>query len=225
MTVVLNPGRRHEHSACSRAVWLATVIALAASLFAPAVASASRVSGQSANLITNGSFEQPVVAVGGYQLFSVGQSFTGWQVVGTPGANVAPISGSFTQNGFTFPARTGKQWVDMTGTSDTNGNAGAGLAQTVKTVRGQRYQVKFSVGNVIDPGIFGATSTIKVSVNGRHILTAVNSEGSGSKSQVWKDFSVTFQATTTASTIAFFNADNFKDTSNGFDAVAVTKIS
>jgi hypothetical protein len=43
------------------------------------------------NLISNGGFEQPPVG-GGYQLFSVGQSFPGWQVVGTPGANVAPIS-------------------------------------------------------------------------------------------------------------------------------------
>lgn len=37
------------------------------------------------NLVQNGSFEQPVVPVGKYQLFNTGQSFPGWQVVGANG--------------------------------------------------------------------------------------------------------------------------------------------
>ena len=175
------------------------------------------------NLIVNGGFEQPPVG-GGYQLFSAGQSFPGWQVVGTPGANVAPISGAFTQNGFIFPARSGKQWLDLTGTSDAIGKAGGGVAQTVKTVPGRRYLLTFSVGNVVDPGIFGTSSRVKVLMNGHLLISARNSGGTGDKRQVWKTFSVHFTAKSAQTQLAFLNGDPFKDTSNGLDAISLTRI-
>ena len=111
---------------------------LAAALAAPA--------SQAANLIKDGGFESPVVAVGGFDDFTTGQAFSKWTVVGVAG-DVAIVSGSFTQNGIAFPAKAGKQWLDLTGYLSDNAT---GVQQTVKTTIGQKYLLKFSVGNVVD---------------------------------------------------------------------------
>ncbi|MDQ2744370.1 MAG: hypothetical protein M3Z66_19040, partial [Chloroflexota bacterium] len=86
------------------------------------------------NLVRDGSFESPIVPSGGYSVFSTGQTSTAWSVVGAPG-NVAVVSGKFTQNGFSFPAAVGAQWLDLTGTSNTP----TGVAETVITTPGQAY--------------------------------------------------------------------------------------
>src|SRR5215210_6217282 len=63
----------------------------------------------SAQVVTNGGFETPTVAVGSYTLFSTGSSFTGWSVVGAPG-NVAIVSGALNIGSLSFPAHGGAQW-------------------------------------------------------------------------------------------------------------------
>ena len=55
------------------------------------------------NLIENGGFETPVVPVGNFTLFSLGQAFTGWKVVGT-GGNVGIVSDKYLGDGITFNA-------------------------------------------------------------------------------------------------------------------------
>jgi Protein of unknown function (DUF642) len=183
-------------------------------------AMASGASGAAANLCQNGSFEKPVVSPGGYLVFSTGQSFGGWQVVGASG-NVAPVSATFTQNGLSFPARSGKQWLDLTG----NSNTATGVSRTVATTVGTSYTLSFAVGNVYDPGsIFGTTSTVDVLVNGAQVLAATNTLGPGSAAQVWKHFSKTFTATGSATTISFINGDPTSDTSNGLDAVKLVAL-
>jgi hypothetical protein len=121
----------------------------------------------------NAGFEQPVVSAGSYQVFATGAKFAGWNVVGASG-NVAVVSDTFTQNGFSFPAKFGKQWLDLTGVSNT----ATGVAQTLALSHGESYTVTFWVGNVYDPGgIFGTTSTVDVLVNGTQVLAATNSKG------------------------------------------------
>jgi len=44
---------------------------------------------EATNLIENGGFETPVVPAGSFTLFSHGQAFTGWKVVGTGGREKA----------------------------------------------------------------------------------------------------------------------------------------
>ena len=172
----------------------------------------------SSNIVTNGGFELPVVATGSYQEFSVGQHFAGWRVVGAAG-NVAVISGAFQQSGFTFSAKAGKQWLDLTGVSNTS----TGVAQTVRTVRGSSYRLTFSVGNIYDPGgIFGVTSTVEVLVNGAKVLTATNARHGG-KVQVWENFGLTVRAKSSSTTVEFLNGDTPSDTSNGLDAVAMVR--
>jgi hypothetical protein len=168
------------------------------------------------NLIKNGSFETPIVATGSYELFKTGSTFTGWKVVGAAG-NVAIVSGTYTQNGYSFPAESGKQWLDLTG---NRSNSATGVAQTVATTPGGRYLLTFYVGNVYDPGgIFGTSSTVKVYVNGVHVLTAKNSLGSGQKKLVWEKFATTITTSSTATKISFINGDPATDNSNGLDNI------
>ena len=179
---------------------------------APAAASTKHSVGR--NLVVNGGFEQPVVGVGSYKVFSTGQAFTGWKVVGTRG-NVAPISTRFQQNGISFVSRSGKQWLDLTGLSNTP----TGVAQTVATHPGASYRLSFAVGNV-KGGVFGVRSTVIVLVDGRKRLSATNTGGGAQQS--WKRFAVTVRATSTRTTIAFLNGDSSADTSDGLDDVSLT---
>jgi hypothetical protein len=168
------------------------------------------------NLIKGGNFEKPVVPPGGSMTFSTGQTFGHWTVVGAPGA-VSVVSGTFTQNGIAFPAKKGKQWVDLTG---FNSNSATGVAQTVATTPGVAYTLSFYVGNVVDPnGVFGTTSTVNVLVDGGQVFTATNSMGQGQSKQVWQKFTTTIMATSTQTTIAFINGDPSSDFTNGLDAV------
>jgi uncharacterized protein DUF642 len=167
------------------------------------------------NLVQNGSFELPVVPVGGFTTFSTGSKFSHWVVVGASG-NVTIVSGAFTQNGFSFPAKCGQQWMDLTGVSQT----ATGVRQTIATAPGSGHTLTFAVGNVVNPGgIFGTSSTVIVQINGVKRLTAVNSNGSGQAMMVWKSFSLQFTAPTSSTKIAFINGDPSTDTANGLDCV------
>ena len=167
------------------------------------------------SLLTDGSFETPLVPGDGFLLFSVGSTFSKWHVVGTSG-DIAIVSGTFSQNGFTFPAGCGKQWVDLTGVATT----GAGVAQTVSAAKGSHHVLTFSVGNVVDPnGIFGTTSTVNVLVNGVQTFKAVNKKGVGLKIQVWKKFRTTIIAPSNSMTITFVNGDPAGDDNNGLDCI------
>ena len=168
-----------------------------------------------ANLIKDGGFESPVVPVGGFTVFSTGQKFSKWTVTGAPGS-VGIVSGTFSQNGYTFPARSGAQWIDLTGLSQT----ATGVSQTVATTSGTSYTLTFSVGNASNPGgIFGTVSTVNVLVDGTLEMTAVNHKGMGTTTQAWKKFTLTFSAAGPATTISFINEDPSNDTQNGLDAV------
>ena len=169
-------------------------LVVAAALVLPSAAVSQPSAGP--NLVKNGGFEQPAVGSGGYLLVSVGRSIAGWKVVGAAG-NVAPISGAFKQNGFSFTAKAGKQWLDLTGGTS---NQQIGVAQTVKTTPGASYRLSFAVGNVVDSaGVFGTTSTVNVIVNGHKLLAATNR--AGGKLQAWKTFTLTVKATTAATTL------------------------
>lgn len=169
------------------------------------------------NLIKNSGFETPIVPNGGFLLFYKGQTFSNWTVVGATG-NVGPCSGTYRARGFSFPAHTGKQWLDLTGISNT----ATGIAQTVNTTPGAQYTLSFWVGNVVDPSKYwGVTSTVDVLVNGTQTFSATNSLGTGQSKLVWEKFTTTVTATSSATTIAFMNHDPRTDNSNGLDDVSL----
>jgi hypothetical protein len=169
------------------------------------------------NLLHDGSFETPTVPLGGFTVFNVGSTFSKWTVTG-PGGDVGIVSGTFAQNGFSFPAGCGNQFIDLTGI-ETIGN---GVEQTITTVRGSKHALNFSVGNVVDPnGIFGTTSTVKVYVNDVHVFSAKNGKGAGQNVQVWKKFTTTITAPSTKTTVNFVNGDPPGDDNNGLDCITL----
>jgi hypothetical protein len=170
-----------------------------------------------ADLVTNGSFETPVVAVGGFANFGSGSTaITGWTVVGP---QASPVSGSYIAGCCHFPAEDGVQWLDLTG--DVS-NVVEGVEQTIVTTPGVNYDLSYFVGNVVDPtGFFGTTSTVNVFVDGGLVQTAVNS--GGGTTLTWEKFNVSFKATTSSTVIEFLNGDPRSDNSNGLDNVSVVE--
>jgi len=173
-----------------------------------------------ANLINNGSFEAPLVPVGSFENFGSGSTgITGWTIVG-PEASI--VSGSFSQECCTFPAEDGVQWLDLTGDGT---NSVEGVEQTIATNPGTTYDLSFWVGNTFDPfGIFGTTSTVKVrlgGISGSLIDTATNSSTTPG-TLVWQQFTTSFTATGSSTTLDFLNGDPSTDNSNGLDNVVLT---
>ncbi len=175
-------------------------------------------SAHAATLLTNGSFETPVVPAGTFLSFGVGSSaITGWVVVGPAGTSVSPVSGTFSQNGVAFTAQDGIQWLDLTG---FNINSTEGVSQTVGTTIGNRYQLSYFVGNTTGGGIFGTTSTVNVSVNGVPTFSDTNSTVSPA-AQNWQQFTHTFVATGASTILALLNGDPVSDNNNGLDNVVL----
>ena len=170
-----------------------------------------------ADLITNGSFETPLVPVGGFTNFGSGSTLiTGWTVVG-PQASI--VSTNYTAGCCTFPAQDGNQWLDLTGDLS---NSLEGVEQSIATTAGNEYTVTFWVGNVDDPtGIFGTTSTVQFLVDGSLFDTVTNSTNRTTLS--WEQFTETFKASGSTTLIEFLNADPRGDNSNGLDNVSVVE--
>ena len=178
------------------------------------------VSAEATTLITNGSFESPLVPVGSFTNFASGSTgITGWTVVG-PEASV--VSGAFISECCTFPAEDGNQWLDLTG--DVS-NTVEGVQQTVATTTGTQYTLSFWVGNIFDPGgIYGTTSTVDVRLGGLGgtLLGAFTNSSTTRGTQVWEQFTTSFTATGSSTTLDFLNADPGSDNSNGLDNVVLT---
>ena len=169
----------------------------------------------SANLIVNGGFEAALVPTGGFQTFSVGSSFGGWNVVGAAG-NVGPISGAYTLSGLSFPAQEGGQFVDLTGLSNT----ATGIEQAVTTSAGIVYDLSFWVGNMVNPGgLFGSTSTVELFVEGVSRGTFTNANGTGTGRLDWQSYAISFVALDASTSIRFLNRDGSTDNANGLDNV------
>lgn len=172
---------------------------------------------QAANLIHDGGFELPVVTNGNGDFYATGTKLSQWTVVGATG-NVEVVDGSLVYGGFTFNARGGKQWLDLTGNTQT----ATGVSQHFTTTPGTSYTLKFSVGSVYDTsGQYGTNSTISV-FNGTTLLTTVVGNGvAGTTNMHWTTFTVPFTASATKTTLSFINGDPPTDSICGLDDVSV----
>jgi len=86
----------------------------------------------SANLIVNGSFEEPVIAAGFVVFNSVGQGIPGWTIT----SNDVDIDRNNVL-GTNIEAHDGSQWIDL------NGFSRGIIAQFFDTVVGQGYALRF----------------------------------------------------------------------------------
>ena len=167
-----------------------------------------------ANIILNGSFEQPPVPSGSFLLFPP-NTIQDWSVFGP---QVAIVNTTFSQFGFSFPAQLDNQWLDLTGLG-TNSNV-AGVEQTVTTTIGANYDLTYYVGNV-SGGVFGTTSTVDVLVD--NMLVASSTNSTAGQVLNWQQFQVSFTATQAMTKIGYRNADPPTDNSNGLDNVVLTQ--
>ena len=171
------------------------------------------------SLLANCGFETPVAAAGSFVLLSVGQQLDGWTVVGASG-NVGTLSATFTDAGLAWPAQEQSQTLDLTG----NTTVATGVSQAVVTEVGVEYQLSFWSGNMSHTGIYGTSSTVIVQLENQEILRVTNTDGAGTTSLAWRQFSVTFIATSASSTLSFVNGDSAGDNSNIIDNVVLRKL-
>lgn len=182
----------------------------ALSLLAPA----PLVMGQS--LLANGGFESPTVPAAGFKVFVAGDDIGGWTA---QGSQVAVTSTTFTQNGFSFVSQEGNQWADLSGFSS---NTVEGVEQSAATIAGAQYDLRFWVGNVVDAsGTFGSSSTVNVYINGAFQKAFTNSNGTGSTTQNWQEFSYLFTAAGGSTLVGLTNGDPGSDNDNGLDNVTL----
>jgi len=188
-----------------------------------------------ANLLVNGSFEEPVVpgtsSCGPYSNclgFNVGDNISGWTVVGKGGAPGASVVMSLGSN-YTEPDNSGNnatlhfypvhgvQAIDLTG----EGNQGLtnGIKQSVTTIAGDPYELSFFVGHQYDqaPGYAGASSVV-LYINGVAIETLTNPNDTPENVN-WLQFVYDFTAPTNFTTIAFLNGTNVGNNYAGLDNV------
>ena len=95
------------------------------------------VSSVCANLVTNGDFEDPVVAsqATGFQTYLGGESFPGWTVGGVS----IDVVGDNPFAWVSWPAASGHQSVDL------NGTGPGWIYQDIHTVAGEAYQLSFAL--------------------------------------------------------------------------------
>jgi Carbohydrate binding domain len=167
---------------------------LALGLAAPSVAAT----------IVNGGFESPVLLPGTLSRYVGGQNLNGWTVLGN---DVQPIQTTFSEsdNGVpAFTAQEGLNSLDITG----SGNTGLtnGIQQSISTNNGETYRLSFYVGVAKGDGqgFYDLPSVLSLSINGGTRTAFTNSnlvQGQINWAPLFQDFT----ATSSSTTIAFFN--------------------
>ena len=180
-----------------------------------------------AGIIFQDAFESPpnspAAPVAFYTNYAPGQSFGPWTAVGVGPSSV--ISGVFQQEGILFQAQEGvgpqHQWADLAGQVS---NSSEGFKTTLVTQVGQKYNVSFWVGNVVQTsGSFGNSTTVALLINDGEVYDALNNQGNASL-LTWQQFSWDFTATTTSTSIAFLNRDPTSDYVAALDSVVVRTV-
>ena len=174
---------------------------------------------KAANLIVNGSFEDPPLnGVQEYRNWVPGETgLTGWEIIGS-GAAVSQLRSDFAGNpGWSFPAQDGVISMDLAGYSS---NAPVGIRQTIATTIGSVYLLSFWVGNV-SGGPFGYSSTIGVEFSSSGTDFSCTND---TQTRVfdWKQCTASFAAASNQTALTFRNLDSNSDFVNALDNVSVS---
>lgn len=151
-----------------------------------------------ATMLVNGGFELPNSAPGNEILYtSVDPNYiSGWTIGGNGVERFTPAS-------FSLGSAADGAWaVDLAFFTDGNGR----ISQSVATQVGQTYTLTFSLGNSTWSGRTG-TGIVDLAVTGQS-STSFNTPVATSDTIVWADFSHSFVATSTMTTIEFSNTQN-----------------
>ena len=174
-----------------------------------------------ANLVVNPGFEANLAPNGGYIQYFGGNSFTGWNVVGS---QLIVIDHDYVENGFQTNAHSGQNSLDLTGLGA--GTSTTGINQDLSTVIGRTYTLSFWVGNLHSNGGAAAftndPTTVDVSINGG-TRTAFTHGGVTQNLVNYKQFATNFVATASTTNLAFFRGASV-DYHVALDDVSVTAI-
>jgi hypothetical protein len=176
---------------------------------------------QAANLLTNGSFENPAYATGPgcwyYCNYGVGSgagtSFNGWTVVdlGAGGVDTSPGRDRYVSvvpnnvfSGYGVSSPYGAQFADLTG---VNGQGKGLRSDGVVTEVGATYQVSFALGEfwVAGQGSYGEAA-VNVSINGVDQGLFRNLRSLTSAGSEWQTVSFNYVATSTSTWLQITNA-------------------
>lgn len=166
-----------------------------------------------ANLLVNGSFEDPVLAAGGATIFATGATLPAvagaWHVIGDPGTSIYLLQTTYNEpfnQVAGFNAEDGLNSVDLTGPANVGPTAG--VQQTVAVAPGYPYQLSFYVGRVTPhsgPAIpYVSAATVDVRINGGARIPFTSS-GVVNDAIRWQLCTYSFIPAASPVTIAFLN--------------------
>jgi hypothetical protein len=182
-----------------------------------AVLTATICSQASAQLITNGSFEQGSFVPDGNHLMSlpVGSTvITGWTTI-----NAEIIWGN-NSNPFVSPASNGSMFLDLTGYHDSSPYGG--VKQTVTLVTGQSYKMTFDAGVKQGSGVYAGPVTIRATATGVASQDfTYNPPGTGT---LWGTMEYDFVATAASTDISFLGITSGGGQYIGLDNVAIAPV-
>jgi hypothetical protein len=171
-----------------------------------------------ANLLTNGSFEQPnLTGNTTIHVYDAGSAaINGWTVVPFAPADVSILRSDFTNDKLSFLPQSGDQSLDLTG--DFPGEA-AGVSQNVTLTIGRPYELTFWIGNQ-DNSVsdYELDSTASLTINGHFISFYTNGDNTPGALN-WKEFTYDFTATQASNSIQFNNMTLSFDREIGLDSV------
>ncbi len=174
--------------------------------------------------IVNGGFETPGTGGGTSSLYGVGGDIGGWTVLGSSSNAVLYLRNDYAEPNVLFPAHSGNYSVDLTGSGNTGPTDG--VQQSVATTSGQRYSLKFWVGNVTGSGggntpFYTFSSDVELQING--VAAGLFSNANVTVGTVnWQQYSYAFTASGPMTQIAFLNRTNLGDSYLGLDDVSLT---
>lgn len=183
------------------------VLAAVAALVVPAQATAQL------NLIDNGGFEStPVPATGSYSTFPPG-SPTDWTA--TPTVNL--VNGFFGSAGPNL-AFEGTTYLDLIGEGTTGS-----ISQQFNTIVGQAYFVSFAYAHNLFGGTPSASASYAITNSGGFAGTISHTGGSNSNLN-WLNFTGSFVALGTSSTLTFTNLTGGQNAGILLDAISISAV-
>ena len=152
------------------------------------------------NLVTNGSFEDPVYS----NPVSGPVPVTGW--------TIGPDSGFEVWRGYGGPAADGAQYIELD-VSQCNT-----ISQTIATVSGRRYTVRYAFS--ARPGY--SLNHVDVRWNGQ-LISSADADGTNNTQTAWTYSSADVTATTASAALTFTDVDSCTGVGSLLDDVSVTE--
>ena len=183
-------------------------------LIAAAALLASASTAQAANILTNGSFENPLVPGTCCVTVIAPGSFSGWSVV-VPG-DVNVVIGTFgTPGNLTILAFDGRQYLDLIGE-----RAAGTITQAFATALGQSYRLRFAYShNIFSVGAASANFSV-----GGALMGSVSHNTGTNTNLDWRSLTGDFTGTGNPMTLSFTNTAGNQNGGLFLDGVSISAV-